>query len=195
MLQYEIKRYPTIRRAITQYAVQKAAPKMGGVTVHIQVPDISEVRHNNGCNTFPGRQRWFSKESPEEPGTETSTGLCQHQADQHMISPGRRPLVQKDTNPQPQRIILHRSAGHPFNGIWREFLPGLRFWRMLAAQPSKAVVSRHEQIVTGNPRLAVERRPVRLDTYGIVVPLILEFWRQLPPRFKGTKVHCLMLHL
>ena len=60
---------------------------------------------------------------------------------------------------------------------------------MLTAQSGEAMVGGDEQIVTGNPGLMVERRPMRLHLSGIWIPAQLLLMGKGTPCLQRTLMH------
>ena len=59
---------------------------------------------------------------------------------------------------------------------------------MLISKLSKAVIRRHEKIVSGNMRSAVKRRSMGRNGFGVFVPTELYIVVKCPPRRKRTSM-------
>ena len=60
---------------------------------------------------------------------------------------------------------------------------------MLIPERRKPMVSAHEQVLSGDARLVIKRRLVRLNIFTQFVPQQLHLVRNLPPGSQGTPVN------
>ena len=134
----------------------------------------------------------FRQEIPQRAGIPSPAGIGQ-------LNLGEQPvpafLVNHIQLPaKQQRIIYHRGSQN-LNQEGRELLEWS--WRgdMFIAQGGEAMVCGDKQVVSGDPGLVVERRPVWLHYLGIGFPAQLLPMGKGTPCLQGTLMHRYDLHL
>lgn len=133
------------------------------IFLQVEVPDApvildEELHLRITSSARPGRE-----EIPHQTGILAAAGLGQLKFHQNLVPLRSRAGLKCNAESEPQILLTNRLRRKELQRIDRKLLPGPWIRNMFVSKRRKAVISAYEEIVAGDVRGIVKRRPVRND--------------------------------
>ena len=163
-------------------------PAVDLIPRQVQLGALLVVRYQELDDSTRSRAVLKRQEVPHLPGIDAAAWRCEVQPVQYPVS--LRMVHPTDIAAERQlQIIPIHDGGHELERIRRELDEGLGLRHMFITQGDKTVVCRYEEIVAGDVRLVVERRPMGFHLLREVIPEQLRLVRDGTPGLHRSLMH------
>ena len=161
----------------------------------VEAPDLAVIPDEKLDDFSIGGRSGQSQKVPQQSGILPTPRTFQLELQKIPVAPAITIQAESRAEAQKKMRIIQDGSRQEVQGEYREMSLAPGRWNMLVPQLRKAVVSRHEEIVSGYACLGVIGWPLAGHLQGILVPEPLYFGLLLPPGLQGTMMKGRLIQL
>lgn len=181
--------------AKTGLRVEKKVPAMSLKSRQVEAPDLAIIPDEKLDDFSIGGGARQSQKVPRQAGILPTSRTFQLELQKIPVAPAITIRAESGTEAQKKMRTIQDGSRQEVQGKYWEMSLAPGRWNMLVPQLRKAVVSRHEEIVSGYACLGVIGWSLAGHFQGILVPETLHLRLLLPPGLQGTMMQGSLIQL